>query len=173
MKEQTANFETLDEDEAERRRKNLMGSFLYMVPIYNGYIYANNNLKKHDLTKTQFRALFVVISMPGITMSDLADNIAISREQATRAVTPLVKRKLMTRTVDRMNRRQLNLKLTPEGHRFVYQLVEEFIETAEDKFKGLSQAEIDDFYNAVTTVSNTLGKLHRMDRRTAAAAERR
>ena len=173
MKEQTANFETLDEDEAERRRKNLMGAFLYMVPIYNGYIYANNNLKKHDLTKTQFRALVVAISMPGITMSDLADNIAISREQATRAVTPLVKRKLMTRTVDRMNRRQLNLKLTPEGHRFVYQLVEEFIETAEDKFKGLSQAEIDDFYNAVTTVSNTLGKLHRMDRRTAAAAERR
>ncbi|MGI6204682.1 MAG: MarR family winged helix-turn-helix transcriptional regulator [Anaerovoracaceae bacterium] len=170
MNEQTANAKIPKESEEKDntkefsvKKENLIIAFLYMVPIYNGYIYSNNDLKKHNLTKTQFRALFVVNAMPDITMSDLAEQIAISREQATRAVTPLVRRKLMIRDVDSLNRRQLKIRLSDEGRKFVYELVEEFIDTAEEKFEALSPDEINDFYNAIMTVTRTLGKIHHLD----------
>lgn len=45
----------------------------------------------------------------------MADKLCISREQATRTVTPLVRRKLVLHSIHDTNRRQLDVSLTNSG----------------------------------------------------------
>jgi Transcriptional regulators len=135
---------------------NLIISFLSMIPKYNSYFYGLIDFKTFRITKTQLRALFVVHTYPGITMSELADEIATSREQATRAVSPLVRRKLLVRTTDRDNRRQLKIDLTEQGRELMVAIVNQFLDNAGKPFQSLTDRELEDFHKAIITISRTM-----------------
>jgi DNA-binding MarR family transcriptional regulator len=130
-----------------------------MIPKYNNYFYGMIDLKAFHVTKTQLRILFVINMTPDITMSELADRIATSREQATRAVNPLVKRKLLIRKTDAKNRRQLKITMSDEGLEFLYNIVSEFIDCAGSPFQALSEEELDAFHDAIGVITRTMNKI--------------
>lgn len=148
-----------DCDQEFREKNKIIISFLSMIPKYNNYFYGMIDLKRFHVTKTQFRILFVINMYPDITMSELADRIATSREQATRAVNPLVKRKLLLRKTDAKNRRQLKINLSDEGLDFLYEIVSQFIEAAGQPFQSLSDEELNAFHEAVGTITKTMNKI--------------
>ena len=77
------------------------------------------DLKELKLTKTQISVLFALIHRDSLSMTQLAQHTAISREQATRAVTPLVDLGYVERFQDPSNRKLVLVHLTDQGEAFL------------------------------------------------------
>ena len=82
MEGETMNAPTYDD--------SVTNSILEVFPICQKLVMNSVNLKEPRLTKTQLHILLSLIGKPRLTMSQLAAYIASSKEQATRAVAPLV-----------------------------------------------------------------------------------
>lgn len=79
------------------------------------YMLGNFGEKEKSLTKTQVHILLAVRSRDNMSMSQVAYAISASKEQATRAVAPLVDRGYLRRHQDEHNRRIVHVELTKEG----------------------------------------------------------
>ncbi|WP_186526112.1 MarR family winged helix-turn-helix transcriptional regulator [Leekyejoonella antrihumi] len=74
-----------------------------------------------EVTLPQFRAL-VLCEMHGtITVAELAAAMGVVPSTATRMCDRLVAKKLLDRATDEVNRRQVNLRLRPEGRTLIDQ----------------------------------------------------
>ena len=73
------------------------------------------------LTKSQAMMMATVGELGSVNMSTLAQRIAVSKEQATRAVQPLVEAGYLQRDHDEANRRMVNVSLTPAGEALLYE----------------------------------------------------
>ena len=83
-----------------------------------------------DLTKTQILILFALSGGRSLNMSQLSSYLASSKEQATRAVSPLVKDEYVTRFRSDENRKMVYVKLTEKGNQLILQekaLVKEYL----------------------------------------------
>ena len=74
-----------------------------------------------DLTKTQILILFALSGGRSLNMSQLSSYLASSKEQATRAVSPLVKDEYVTRFRSDENRKMVYVKLTEKGNQLILQ----------------------------------------------------
>jgi len=72
-----------------------------------------------DVTLPQFRALVVVSTRPGITVSELASTLDVHASTATRLCDRLVRKKLLKRVAGTNDRRSMRLFLAAAGVRLV------------------------------------------------------
>lgn len=71
-----------------------------------------------DVTLTQYRTLVVLSSGP-CRLADLADAMTVNPSTATRMCDRLVRKRLIARSRDQLDRREVGLSLTPEGESLV------------------------------------------------------
>lgn len=72
-----------------------------------------------EITLPQWRALVVLSSRPGSTVSDLAEALDVHPSTATRLCDRLVRKRLVRRTRGTVDRRSTQLHLTAGGRRLV------------------------------------------------------
>jgi DNA-binding MarR family transcriptional regulator len=72
-----------------------------------------------EVTLPQFRALVLLDSRGALTLAQLAELLGVVPSTATRMCDRLVAKKLIRRTLDGDNRRQITLALRPEGRRLI------------------------------------------------------
>jgi DNA-binding MarR family transcriptional regulator len=72
-----------------------------------------------EVTLTQYRSLVVLASRGPQRVAALADAVAVTPPTASRMCDRLVKKGLVTRRVDRRDRRQVRIALSTPGRRFV------------------------------------------------------
>ena len=129
-------------------------SLLELLPSYFQYFNNFTELKEIQITKTQLRILLILSARQSLSMSQLADHLCISREQATRAVAPLAKRQLIFRNTHDTNRRQLDVSLSNSGIPLLSELKEEYHKRFASSLSSLSTEErrtfIDSLHNIVT-----------------------
>jgi DNA-binding MarR family transcriptional regulator len=77
-----------------------------------------------DVTLPQFRALVVLSSRPGTTVSDLASALDVHPTTATRLTDRLVRKRLVRRKEGVPDRRVTQLQLTAAGGRLVRSVTE-------------------------------------------------
>lgn len=75
-----------------------------------------------ELTRTQAYIICLMSSRVELTMSELANHIGISKEQATRAIAPMVETGLAERFTDKHNRKLVHIRLTQSGGEVVQRL---------------------------------------------------
>ena len=91
-------------------------------------------------------------------MKEMAEFISTSREQATRAVAPLVDDGYVQRYISPDNRLHVHLKLTEKGQDYFDQLVDDLSVRINEKLDHvLSKKEKGDLKSAVKTVVRILG----------------
>jgi DNA-binding MarR family transcriptional regulator len=76
-----------------------------------------------DVTLPQYRTLVVLAEFGGRRLADLADALAVSPSTATRMCDRLVRKGLITRTRDDMDRREVKLEVTAEGRKMVMDVI--------------------------------------------------
>lgn len=76
-----------------------------------------------SVTLPQFRAL-VVLERSDRKVGDLARELRIQPSTATRLCDRLVRQRLVRRVVDRSNRREINISLSPKGQALVREVTE-------------------------------------------------
>ena len=91
-------------------------------------------LAEIKLHSRAFDVLFTLQVFPGreLTMSALAEEMGISKQQLTKLINPMEDQGLVTRTHDRNNRRQVRIAITDRGK----QVVDGLLENAADSRNG-------------------------------------
>lgn len=111
-------------------------------------------------TRTQFTILSVLTRQSTLYMSQIADQINASHEQATRSVAPLADDGLVERYVDPHNRKMVHIKLTERGAAFMSDFRVHFREALRGRLREkLDQGEIDRLAQAAGTLAELLEKL--------------
>ena len=80
--------------------------------------------ERERFTKTQFYILITLFHRAPLTMTQIGELIGASKEQATRAVAPLVDDGLVQREVSSRNRTKVYVSLTENGRTLVPELLE-------------------------------------------------
>ena len=94
-----------------------------------------------------------------MSMSKLADLLSTSREQTTRAVSPLADRDYIIRLTNEKNRRILNVAITQSGLDFLQNLRKNYSVQLLESIEMLSEKEINDFIKSLNIIINTLEKI--------------
>lgn len=97
------------------------------------------------LTRTQAYIVCVMSSCSELTMSELANYVGISKEQATRAIDPMVNTGLAERFADARNRKLVYIRLTESGREKVREFRQAFTARLteylnEDELESLREA---------------------------------
>jgi DNA-binding MarR family transcriptional regulator len=75
------------------------------------------------VTLPQYRTLVVLSDGGARRLADLADALGVSPSTATRMCDRLVRKGLITRTRDELDRREVNLEVTPAGRTTVMEVI--------------------------------------------------
>lgn len=75
----------------------------------------SDRVRPHGLTAQQFWVLVNIDEADGPSLGEIAERLRMDAPTASRAVTQLLKRKLVAAEGDRGDRRRLRLRLTPAG----------------------------------------------------------
>ena len=118
-----------------------------------------SDLKGLDLTKNQISILLALMHHPYLSMSRLADYIPSSKEQATRAVAPLVKEHYVERFQDENNRKLVLIRLTEKGRSFICEKISCVDHHLCEKAAALSDEDKKRFQESLNTTLEILKKL--------------
>jgi DNA-binding MarR family transcriptional regulator len=86
----------------------------------------------------QFRALAYLSRRPGDSLGDLAEYLGLTPPAASRMVDALVRRGLAVREPVPGNRRQLQLRISPEGRKLFNAAVDGTLDEVEQRLRTLS-----------------------------------
>jgi len=95
-----------------------------------------------ELTFTQFKAVMLLAHEPeALSVKDVSERLGISFPAASRAVEPLVRRGIVERAEDPVDRRVKRVRTTKSGDRLVERLIATRIKSFEAMLDGFSATE--------------------------------
>ena len=131
---------------------NDVSALFEIFPICQKFLLNTIDIPSMDLTKTQILILFALSGGRSLNMSQLSSYLASSKEQATRAVSPLVKDEYVTRFRSDENRKMVYVKLTEKGNQLILQekaLVKEYLSK---RFESLSKEDQELFHQSLSNI---------------------
>lgn len=141
----------------ERKERIECINMLYeMYPLSRKLVFDTFNLKNSILTRTQQIILLALSLNKTLTMSQLAEKINTSNEQATRAAAQLVEMDFVERKQDTKNRRIINISLTEKAMNFLQNTKNNIMDELLKKFERISDDEMLSFRQAVSQIINVL-----------------
>jgi len=133
---------------------NDVSALFEIFPICQKFLLNTIDISSMPLTKTQILILFALSGGRSLNMSQLSSYLASSKEQATRAVSPLVKEEYVTRFRSDENRKMVYVKLTEilEEKR----MVKEYLSK---RFDSLSKEDQQLFHQSLSNILTILKKM--------------
>ena len=138
---------------------NDVSALFEIFPICQKFLLNTIDIPSMDLTKTQILILFALSGGRSLNMSQLSSYLASSKEQATRAVSPLVKDEYVTRFRSDENRKMVYIKLTEKGNQLKKKkkaLVKEYLSK---RFESLSKEDQELFHQSLSNILTILKKM--------------
>lgn len=107
---------TLEEFSTEINAERCAAEVVEIIPLVLGFIRAQmRNQGEPFLSISQFRSLMFLYRYPNSSLSKLATYLGVTRPTASAICDRLVQESLVYRTQDPLERRAVELKLTPTG----------------------------------------------------------
>lgn len=138
--------------------KNISALF-EIFPICQRLLLNSIDLHSIEFTRTQMLILFSLSSRDRLNMSQLSAYIASSKEQATRAVAPLVKHGFVERFRSDENRKKVYVQLTPKGQELIQKEQMLVKQRLSAQFQSLSLNDQEIFQESVENILRLLKKL--------------
>lgn len=138
--------------------KNISALF-EIFPICQRLLLNSIDLHSIEFTRTQMLILFSLSSRDRLNMSQLSAYIASSKEQATRAVAPLVKHGFVERFRSDENRKKVYVQLTPKGQELIQKEQVLVKQRLSAQFQSLSLNDQKIFQESVENILHLLKKL--------------
>ena len=138
---------------------NDVSALFEIFPICQKFLLNTIDIPSMDLTKTQILILFALSGGRSLNMSQLSSYLASSKEQATRAVSPLVKDEYVTRFRTDQNRKIAYVKLPEKRNQLILQekaLVKEYLSK---RFESLSKEDQELFHQSLSNILTILKKM--------------
>lgn len=133
---------------------------LRLVPLVSRIIGISDKAKKYDITKSQLMFMTALYYRGLLSMTKISEFISSSKEQATRAVAPLVDRGIVKRVEIPENRTRVYIELTEDGKQIMDSLRDECHHDVNERLKAcLSDEEFSTLLDSVRTVISLLNKV--------------
>ena len=133
---------------------------LHLLPIMQRLIRLTDAHKEYGLTKSQAVLMIALRYRGSVNMSEIAQYISSSKEQATRAVSALHDRGLVERFEQPENRTHVYIRLSEDGRSFIETFELQLRTGIVEKLKSsLSPEEIETLRDAVQTAIDILSKV--------------
>ena len=136
-----------------------ISALLEMMPMYHRLVLNKLEKKPPHVTKSQFFILLALMGNDTLNMTQISAYIASSKEQATRAVAPLVEAGYVDRFHDDANRKLVLIRLTPVGKAFLRETKEQLHQALENKFATLPEAEQQELQHSLHSILRILKKM--------------
>jgi len=135
-------------------------TLMHLLPILLRIISLTDIHKQFGITKSQILIFFILHHKGSMTMSEVAQFISSSKEQATRAVAVLCDNGLIERYEDHDNRTHVFIRLTETGNERLQQLISKLrIEITKRLSASLDEDEMQRLNQAVNTTIEILNKV--------------
>ena len=135
-------------------------TLLHLLPMLQRIIGLTETHKKFGVTKSQLMIFFVLHYRGSVTMSEIAQCLSSSKEQATRAVAALCDNGLVERYEDPSNRTHVYIRFTENGEKNMQQLMKEFRTNIYNRLtSSLDDEDIQKLKQSVLTTIEILGKV--------------
>jgi len=145
----------------EKARKKCIEAMFELYPRGRKLIYESFDKMDDSLTRTQQIILLALSVQDNLSMSQLADRICTSNEQATRAVAQLVDKGYVIRMQNKQNRRVVNISLTEKARNHVEEAKQEVLSDTLSTAKGLTDEELKTLNTSLSNVITIFNKLQK------------
>ncbi|WML46342.1 MarR family transcriptional regulator [Neobacillus sp. PS3-40] len=142
--------------------EQIAANWIQLLPqFYNSMNKTNASPKKQsELTHLQFHILEELFQeKAGISMTQLAKNISISKQQLTPLINKLEELDFVVKVQDNSDKRVMKLNLSKEGSRIVSKRWEEFHAVLCDRLSNLSGEDLIDLDYAISKLNRILNKI--------------
>jgi len=112
-----------------------------------------------DLTYNQYKTLLTIADRGECSLGDLARELEVAMSSASQMVDRLVGEGLIERRQDAANRRQVVIRLTPEGRTLIARLQQNIIDGYRKVLDRMSEQEQEELVRAFETIARLLGRL--------------
>lgn len=130
------------------------------MPLLYRAVVADFSKKQFGFTKSQLLVFLALRSYGCLTMKQTAEYLSSSKEQATRAVSPLVDEGYVERYIDEENRTKTHIRLTPMGADYIENRVRRFNAHIASTIQAhLSEAEQIELNESLRTLHRLLDRL--------------
>jgi len=116
-------------------------------------------LSKSKISSIQFHVLFILEDKGNLSMTELSNELLISKQQMTCVVDNLIKNKFVIRKYDESDRRMIKISLTSSGKKFMEELKIGIFDMLKNKFYGLNGDDLNNLYKAFTEIRRIINKL--------------
>lgn len=120
--------------------------------------YRNEKMEEIDLTAPQSDALIATLKEPGITASQVKNNLQLSQSTVAGIISRLENKGLITKTVDRKDGRKAILKPTSQGLKMEDELKKIALDTQNKLVQGMSESEQREFMRLLEIALHNLQK---------------
>jgi DNA-binding MarR family transcriptional regulator len=142
--------------------EQIAANWIQLLPqFYNKMNKSNTSQKKQsDLTHLQFHILEELFQeKAGISMTQLANNISISKQQLTPLMNKLEELGYVVRVKDDSDKRMTKINLSEEGKRIVSKRWEEFHAVLCDRIQTLSEDDLIDLDYSISKLNRIISRL--------------
>lgn len=133
---------------------------LRLIPLASRIIGVSGKAKEHNITKSQLMFMTALYYRGLLSMTKISEFISSSKEQATRAVAPLVERGIVRRVEFPENRTHVYIELTDLGREIMDSLRDECHHDVNQRLEAsLTGEELKTLEESVRTVISLLKKV--------------
>lgn len=118
-----------------------------------------NQQAKNVMSPMQMHAMEALYSLKKCTMTELSNELKISKQQTTPIVDKLIRAGLVIREHDDIDRRNINIRLTPSGLSFMNDFKEEIFSTMKEKIRNLDDDDLICLENALNDFFKVIHKI--------------
>lgn len=143
----------------KERISEMLDDLLVYYPIFYQKVISSKEFRSKQTTPSYYQILGILMHFDSLPISVIGDMLFISRPNMTSHIDKLVKDGMVERIHDEEDRRVIRVKITPQGMVFIKEsrvLVEK---NMMENLEPLGTAELEDLYQAIKTVKNTLMKI--------------
>ena len=146
----------LDETNAEDIVKNLVE----LLPLFQAKVIKPVlQVSKHSISPLQFHVIKVINEKKSINMTDLANEMMISKPQLTPIIDKLLKKTYLIRENAKEDRRIINISLTPSGKEILKERTEHINKMITQRISTLPTEDQKELNDAIITMINIIAKL--------------
>lgn len=144
----------------ETALNKIAGKLTDLTPnFFNKLLKPINQQAKNIMSPVQMHAMESLYSLKKCTMTELSNELKISKQQTTTIVDKLIKAGLVIREHDDIDRRTINIRLTQSGVTFMKSFKEEIFNTMKEKIKNLDDDDLICLDNALNDFFKVIHKI--------------
>ena len=138
----------------------LAKDFLNLMPLFKNNIFKPlEKAMTTELSHMQFHVLMHLHSKGTLSMSELASEMKILKQQLTPITDKLAELNYVERVNDNKDRRSVKISITQAGLDFIEESKQKGLQLVESKLENLSSEDVKAFHDAIKTIDEIVHKL--------------